>query len=223
MVYHVFDASRIPLGRMAGRIARYITGKYKPTYDPKVLANNDRVIVVNGSNIKLTGKQRYQKVFRHHTGYAGGLHEILFKDLEQKDPQELIRRVVRGMIAPNKTRKKILDRITVFPGQYHTYGSLKIPQFMNQPLPDPTPLLGLPKDMKDLQENYTIVAEESDIHGKPYDLEEVKDMKRDYDKQYFMPRTYYNMKYRPDPSAKKINKRERSEYEKKMRRLREFK
>ncbi|CAI2374116.1 unnamed protein product [Moneuplotes crassus] len=223
-IWHVFDASRIPLGRMAGRIAKYITGKYKPTYDPKrVLLNNDRVLVVNGSNIRLTGKQRYQKVFRHHTGYAGALHEILFKDLEKKDPQELIRRVVKGMIAPNNTRKLLLDRIKVFPDQYHTCYHLKIPQFINQPLPDPNEMVSIPADLDDLKKNYVVVAEEVDNNAEPYDIEELRDVPREYDENLFIPRNVHNLDYKKHPELKNINKREIKKYKKKSLRMREYK
>ena len=145
MTFHVFDASRISVGRMAIRAAKYLMGKHKPNYDPKkTLENGDRIIVVNGGNIKVTGKKRIQWIFRHHTQYAGGLKEIVFEDLMKKDWEQLIKRVIRGMLPFNRTRKFLLERIIVHRGQYHPHLSQGIPQFLNQPLPDPNILYGLP-------------------------------------------------------------------------------
>jgi len=33
--YHLFNAARMPLGRMAERIATFVRGKHKPIYDKK--------------------------------------------------------------------------------------------------------------------------------------------------------------------------------------------
>lgn len=61
----------------------------------------DKVIVVNASKVKLTGKKKLHKLYRHHTGYAGGLKEIPFRDMLIKDPEEIIRRAVKGMLPNN--------------------------------------------------------------------------------------------------------------------------
>ena len=80
-VWHLFNASRMPLGRMASMIATFIRGKHKPTYRQNRFDIGDRCVVVNADNIKTTGKKKFQKLYRHHTGYPGGLKEVLMKDL----------------------------------------------------------------------------------------------------------------------------------------------
>jgi large subunit ribosomal protein L13 len=37
----------------------------------------------------VTGKKAEQKLYRHHTGYPGGLKEIVYKDLQEKKPDEV--------------------------------------------------------------------------------------------------------------------------------------
>jgi len=70
----------------------------------------------------VTGKKRYQKLYRHHTGYPGGLKEILMKDLIEKDPSEIIRRAVIGMLPNNTIRDIIIERnLIVHPGLYHNH------------------------------------------------------------------------------------------------------
>jgi len=53
--WHLFNAARIPLGRMARDIAVFIRGKHKPTYTPNRYDLGDRVVVVNASNVLVTG------------------------------------------------------------------------------------------------------------------------------------------------------------------------
>ena len=223
IIWHVFDAKRIPLGRMAGRAASYLTGKYKPIYDPKkVLEIGDRIIVVNGNDIKVTGKQRYSKIFRHHTGYAGGLHEILFIDLMRKDPQQLIRRVIKGMLPPNRTRKFLMERIKVYPGQYHPHSAMNIPQFMNQPKPDPNEILGIPKSMEDVKKGYTITYEEFSNTGESLAPEEFKDVPRNIDPMADYPKAQYSLDFMKDPRNRDIEKRFR-DYKRKLKRYKQYK
>ncbi len=84
--WHLFNAAKMPLGRMATQIAQLIRGKHKPSYVQNRYDLGDRVVVVNASNVKVTGQKKTQKLYRHHTGYPGGLKEILMKDLIKKDP-----------------------------------------------------------------------------------------------------------------------------------------
>ena len=82
ITYHLFDASRIPYGKMCSRIAYYLSGKQKPTFrnnEPGVVT--DRFVIVNGCNMYLTGKKINYKVLKYHTGYVGNLKSIKFRDL----------------------------------------------------------------------------------------------------------------------------------------------
>lgn len=202
ITFHVFDASRISIGRLAIRAARYLTGKHKPNYDPKKsLEIGDRVIVVNGSNIKVTGNKRIHWIFRHHTQYAGGLKEIVFEDLMKKDPQQLVRRVIRGMLPLNRTRKFLLERVIVHRGQYHPHSPQGIPHFVNQPLPNPNILYGIPdyKGGYKLDQPHRIMNEraamlndmkvvyESDPADPP---EELKHIKREYNEDMLNSNQY---------------------------------
>jgi large subunit ribosomal protein L13 len=217
ITYHVFDASRIPLGRMATKAAMFLMGKHKPTFDPKrTMELGDKIIVVNGGDIKVTGRKRYQMIFRSHTQYAGGLKEILFKDLMEKDPQDLVRRVIKGMLPRNRTRKFLLERITVHKGQYHNHQGQHLPQFINQPLPDPNKLYGT-IDMDNLQ-NYKIVYESNPEQP----LEEFKDVERDYDENLTRLYPHYLDEYREDPRNRKIEKKFEV-YKSKLKRYKEYK
>lgn len=54
----MFNAARMPLGRMAAQIAILIRGKHKPQYAMNRFDLGDRVVVVNASEVMVTGKKR---------------------------------------------------------------------------------------------------------------------------------------------------------------------
>jgi len=120
--WHLFNANSYPLGRIAQRAAYLIRGRHKPTYDvQKMLELGDNVVIVNAENIMMTGKKRITKVYHHHTTYAGGLHTIPFKEMEQKHPDKLIKRTMRTMIPRVKIRDMLMDKkLHIFRGPHHT-------------------------------------------------------------------------------------------------------
>jgi large subunit ribosomal protein L13 len=84
--WHLFNAAKMPLGRMAEMIAIFIRGKHKPTYAYNRFDLGDKCVVVNASNVMVTGDKMNQKLYRHYTGYPGGLKEIVMKDLVERHP-----------------------------------------------------------------------------------------------------------------------------------------
>jgi large subunit ribosomal protein L13 len=120
--WHLFNAEKMPLGRMAEMIAVFIRGKHKPTYSMNRYDLGDKCVVVNASKVRVTGNKMDQKIYRHYTGYPGGLKEILMKDLIQKDPQELVYRAVKGMLAKNTIRNILLEQnLIIHAGPYHPH------------------------------------------------------------------------------------------------------
>lgn len=126
--WHLFNAERIPLGRMAERIAVYIRGKHKPGYQYNKFDMGDRCVVVNAGKVKTTGQKKKQKLYRHYTGYPGGLKEIPMDKLLVKDSTEVIRRAVTGMLPNNNIRDRIVEKfLVVHDGMYHPHTSHKLP------------------------------------------------------------------------------------------------
>ena len=72
--WHVIDAEGKALGRVATHAARLLQGKHKATYTP-FMDTGDHVVIVNAAVVKLTGRKEDQKIYRHHSGYSGGLRE----------------------------------------------------------------------------------------------------------------------------------------------------
>jgi len=113
--WFVVDADGQVLGRLATHIARVLIGKDKAEYTP-FLDCGDHVVVINAERVKLTGNKMDQKVYRHHSGYPGGLKEVSIRSLMQRRPEEVIREAVLGMLPKNKLRARRAKKLRVYAG-----------------------------------------------------------------------------------------------------------
>lgn len=109
---HTIDASNKVLGRLATEIAILLRGKNKPDFVPNK-DMGDFVAVKNINKIRLTGKKKEKKIYYHHTGYLGGLKEIPFEKLFKKNPGEVLKKAVFGMLPKNKLRARQIKRLKV--------------------------------------------------------------------------------------------------------------
>ena len=116
----LIDASSAPLGRVAGIIANYLTGKYKPTFTPSVDAG-DNVVVINAKNVKVTGNKETAKIYYRHSGFPGGIKDAQLKEVREKYPERIIENAVAGMIPKNKLSSERMKRLRVFAGSDHTH------------------------------------------------------------------------------------------------------
>ena len=126
--WHLIDAEGKTLGRLSTEIAKLLRGKHKVTFTPHV-DGGDYVVIINAEKIEVTGKKRDNKVYRHHTGYIGNLKEINFKKLQEKNPEEIIRLSVRGMLPKNKLRAPMMKRLRIFAGSEHTHQAQKVEKY----------------------------------------------------------------------------------------------
>ena len=116
----LIDASSAPLGRVSTLIAKYLIGKYKPTYTPHIDAG-DYVVVINAEKLIVTGAKENDKMYYHHSGYPGGMSEETLSELRVKYPERIIVEAVKGMIPRNKLAADRLGRLRVFSGSEHTH------------------------------------------------------------------------------------------------------
>lgn len=120
----VVDASGKTLGRLATEVAKLLRGKHKPTYTPNV-DTGDYVIVLNASEIKLTGNKLDQKMYRYHTGYAGGLKETTYRNLMSKNPEKAVELAVKGMLPKNTLGRQMFKKLKVYAGSEHEHVAQK--------------------------------------------------------------------------------------------------
>jgi len=107
---HTIDASGRVLGRLASEIAVLLRGKQKPDFVPYKDVG-DFVVIKNVEKLKFTGKKKEQKKYYHHSGFLGGLKEIPLKKLFEKDPTQVFKKAVYGMLPKNKLRAKQIRRL----------------------------------------------------------------------------------------------------------------
>jgi large subunit ribosomal protein L13 len=118
------DAEGEVLGRLATQVAARLRGKHNPMFTPHV-DSGDSVIVVNAEKIVLTGRKWAQKTYYRHSGYIGGLKEITAKKLLEKQPEDLVRFAVKGMLPKNRLGKTLLKKLKVYAGGSHPHEAQK--------------------------------------------------------------------------------------------------
>lgn len=116
--WYIVDASEISLGRLSTIIAKTLSGKNKVTYTPHV-DGGDNVVVINASNLKVTGAKLKNKRYYNYSGYPGGLREQTLAQVLEKDPAKAIQNAVYGMLPKNKLRPAMMQRLRVYPGMEH--------------------------------------------------------------------------------------------------------
>jgi large subunit ribosomal protein L13 len=113
--WFVVDANGLALGRLATRVASLLIGKDKANFTP-YLDCGDHVVVINAEKVRLTGNKLQQKIYRHHSGYPGGLKEIPLARLMPKRADFVIREAVLGMLPKNKLRARRARKLRIYNG-----------------------------------------------------------------------------------------------------------
>lgn len=118
------DATDKTLGRVASEIAKVLRGKNKAVFTPNV-DTGDLVVVINSAKVKLTGKKMTDKIYFRHSRFFGGLHALTASELLEREPGDLIKKAVQGMLPTNKLSNKILTHLKVYPGADHPHQAQK--------------------------------------------------------------------------------------------------
>jgi large subunit ribosomal protein L13 len=116
----LIDATDAPLGRVSTEIAKYLIGKYKPTYTPHV-DGGDYVVVINAKDVPVTGEKETDKIYYRHSGFPGGIKDAQLKEVREKFPERLIENAVKGMLPKNKLSPLRMARLRVFAGPEHDH------------------------------------------------------------------------------------------------------
>lgn len=106
------DATGKAPGRIATAIVMALRGKNRPDFAPHI-DSGDYVTIINASKVKFTGKKLVQKDYHKHSMHPGGLKTVSMKKIFDKDPGDVIRRAVYGMLPKNKLRDDMMLRLTI--------------------------------------------------------------------------------------------------------------
>lgn len=122
--WFVVDVEGKVLGRAASEVAKILRGKHKPTFTPHV-DTGDFVIVINADKIDLTGKKLDKKMYRHHTGYIGGLKETKARHFLDKKPEKMFELAVKRMLPKNSLGRQMFKKLKVYAGAEHNHQAQK--------------------------------------------------------------------------------------------------
>ena len=122
--WYVVDADGMTLGRLASQVAAILRGKNKSTYTPHC-DTGDHVIVINAAKVVLTGKKLDQKVYYHHSGYAGGLKETKYRKLMAEKPEFAVKHAIIGMMPKGPLGRQMARKLRVYVGAEHEHEAQK--------------------------------------------------------------------------------------------------
>jgi large subunit ribosomal protein L13 len=120
--WYVVDAEGLVLGRLATQVAAILRGKNKPIYPPN-MDTGDFVIIVNASKAVLTGKKLDQKIYYHHSGYAGGLKETKYRKLMAEKPELAVRHAIVGMLPKGPLGRQMAKKLKIYAGPEHEHAA----------------------------------------------------------------------------------------------------
>ncbi|MEM7467813.1 MAG: 50S ribosomal protein L13 [Pseudomonadota bacterium] len=118
--WFVVDASDQVLGRLATAIADRLRGKHKAEYTPNI-DTGDYVVVINAEKVRVTGRKFTDKKYYRHSGYPGGLKETTFDKLQEKAPEEIIKKAVKGMMPKGPLGREMFRKLKIYAGSEHQH------------------------------------------------------------------------------------------------------
>jgi large subunit ribosomal protein L13 len=118
------DAKGKTLGRLAAQIANILSGKNKPEYTPNA-DMGDFVVVVNASEVNVTGKKLDQKLYYRHSGYPGGIKSKPLREIMENSANDAIKSAVKGMLPKSKLGRQMFTKLKVYNDDQHPHTAQK--------------------------------------------------------------------------------------------------
>ena len=122
--WQIVDARGQIVGRLASRVARILMGKNDPQYTPHT-DTGDGVIVINASEVRVTGNKPKAKMYKFYSGYPSGLRERSFEDMMKENPTYALKHAVKGMLPKSRMGKKMITHLLIYPGSEHPHQAQK--------------------------------------------------------------------------------------------------
>lgn len=120
--WYLLDLEKNPkaIGRIATQVAKVLRGKHKPTFTNHV-DTGDYVVVVNTAKAHVTGNKNKKKLYQWHTGYPGGIREMTFEKMLERDANRVFRLAVRRMLPRGPLGRSMLKKLKLFSGPQHNH------------------------------------------------------------------------------------------------------
>jgi large subunit ribosomal protein L13 len=120
--WYLIDAQNKVLGRLASQIALRLRGKHKPEYTPHV-DTGDFIVVVNASQLRVTGNKALDKKYYRHSGYPGGVYETNFAKMQEKFPERVLEKAVKGMLPKGPLGYAMIKKLKVYAAGSHPHAA----------------------------------------------------------------------------------------------------
>ncbi|MBR1720985.1 MAG: 50S ribosomal protein L13 [Treponema sp.] len=120
--WYLIDAEGKPLGRVAAKVASILRGKNKPTYTPNQNMG-DYVVIINADKVAVSGNKATDKLYRHYTGFVGGLRSFTFEKLIERHPTQPLARTIAGMLPNGKLGRNLMSNVKIYAGSEHPHAS----------------------------------------------------------------------------------------------------
>ena len=120
--WFVIDASDKVLGRLATTVADRLRGKHKPEYTPNI-DTGDYIVIINAEKVRVTGRKFTDKKYYRHSGYPGGLKETTFDKMQEKAPEEIIKKAVKGMMPKGPLGREMFRKLKIYAGPEHQHSA----------------------------------------------------------------------------------------------------
>jgi large subunit ribosomal protein L13 len=120
----IVDAKNQVLGRLASQVAAVLRGKHKVVFTPHV-NNGDHVIIINASQIILTGNKWAKKAYYRTSGRPGGLSSEKYSDLRNTKPERILEYALKGMLPKNSLGHEMFMHVKIYSGDKHPHSGQK--------------------------------------------------------------------------------------------------
>jgi large subunit ribosomal protein L13 len=120
--WYLVDAENQTLGRLATEVASVLRGKNKASYTPH-LDTGDFVIVVNADKIRVSGNKAQDKLYRRHSGRPGGMKVETFAHLQERLPERIVEKAIKGMLPHNALGRQLFRKLKVYRGADHPHAA----------------------------------------------------------------------------------------------------
>ena len=118
--WEVIDAKGQVVGRLASRVSRILSGKNQPDYTPHVETGHG-VIIINASQVTVTGNKAKAKIYKNYSGYPSGQRERTYERVMKEDPTYIIKHAVKGMLPKSRLGKRMITHLLVYAGSDHPH------------------------------------------------------------------------------------------------------
>ena len=120
--WYIIDAAGKPLGRVAAKVASILRGKNKPSYTPNQ-EMGDYVVIINAEKVAVTGNKAKDMLYRHYTGFVGGLRSFTFEKLLERHPTDPLSRTINGMLPNGKLGRQMMKNLKIYAGAEHPHAA----------------------------------------------------------------------------------------------------